>query len=126
MTDNEQKELNRYQQYYNANKLAYMMTENQKLPESQDAKLLRYDYNTRQVDKLSVTKKVNQEDMAIVEFLDQRKKRMLKHVKERDINYFTAEEVQTAIQDIEKMGLKNIDVGFEPVRLPSQPQPEAN
>ena len=34
MTDNEQRELNRYQQYYNANKLAYMMTENQKLPES--------------------------------------------------------------------------------------------
>ena len=93
MTDNEQKELNRYQQYYNANKLAYMMTENQKLPESQDAKLLRYDYNTRQVDKLSVTKKVTPEDMVIVEFLDQRKKRMLKHVKERDIDYFTPEEV---------------------------------
>lgn len=93
MTDNEQKELNRYQQYYNANKLAYMMTENQKLPEAQDAKLLRYDYNTRQVDKLSVTKKVTPEDMAIVEFLDQRKKRMLKHVKERDIDYFTPEEV---------------------------------
>ena len=93
MTDNEQKELNRYQQYYNANKLAYMMTENQKLPESQDAKLLRYDYNTRQVDKLSVTKKVTPEDMAIVEFLDLRKKRMLKHVKERDIDYFTPEEV---------------------------------
>ena len=93
MTDNEQKELNRYQQYYNANKLAYMMTENQKLPESQDAKLLRYDHNTRQVDKLSVTKKVTPEDMAIVEFLDLRKKRMLKHVKERDIDYFTPEEV---------------------------------
>lgn len=47
MTDNEQRELNRYQQYYNANKIAYMMAENQKLPESQDAKLLRYDHNTR-------------------------------------------------------------------------------
>jgi hypothetical protein len=70
-----------------------MMTENQKLPESQDAKLLRFDHNTRQVDKLSVTKKVTPEDMAIVEFLDQRKRRMLKHVKERDIDYFTAEEV---------------------------------
>jgi hypothetical protein len=93
MTENEKKELNRYQQYYNANKLAYMMTENQKLPESQDAKLLRFDHNTRQVDKLSVTKKVTHEDMAIVEFLDQRKKRMLKHVKERNIDYFTAEEV---------------------------------
>jgi len=31
--------------------------------------------------------------MAIVEFLDLRKKRMLKHVKERDIDYFTPEEV---------------------------------
>ncbi len=64
--------------------------------------------------------------MAIVEFLDQRKKRMLKHVKERDIDYFTAEEVQTAIEDIEKLGLKDIDVGGEPVRLPSQPKPEIN
>jgi hypothetical protein len=126
MTENEQKELNRYQQYYNANKLAYMMTENQKLAESKDTKLLRFDHNTRQVEKLSVTKKVTPEDMAIVEFLDQRKKRMLKHVKERDIDYFTAEEVQTAIEDIEKLGLKDIDVGGEPVRLPSQPKPEIN
>ncbi len=93
MTDNEQRELNRYQQYYNANKLAYMMTENQRLPESSDAKLLRFDHNTRQVEKLSVTKKVNGEDLALVEFLDLRRKRMLKHVKERDINYFTPDEI---------------------------------
>lgn len=47
MTDNETKELNRYQSYYNANKLAYMMSENQMLPEDKDAKLLRYDANTK-------------------------------------------------------------------------------
>lgn len=73
MTDNETKELNRYQQYYNANKLAYMMSENQMLPEDKDAKLLRYDANTKQVDKINIAKKVTKEDMEIVDFLDKRK-----------------------------------------------------
>ena len=46
------------------------MTENQKLPESQEQKLLRYDHNTRQVEKLGVAKKVNEEDLALVDILD--------------------------------------------------------
>lgn len=93
------------------------MSENQKLPEAADAKLLRYDMNTRQVEKLNVVKKVNVEDLGLVEFLDERRKRLLRNVKERDMDYFTPAEVSNAIKDIEKLGLKDINVNNDPVSV---------
>ena len=58
---------------------------------------MRYDHNTRQVEKLGVAKKVNYEDLALVEFLDNRRKRMFKDLKERDVEYMSKEEVADAI-----------------------------
>lgn len=93
MTDAEQRELNRYQQYYNANKLAYMMAENQKLPENFDNKLLRYDANTRQVERLNITKKIDSDEVGTIVYLDDRRKRLLKDIKEKDIDYLTNTEI---------------------------------
>jgi hypothetical protein len=49
------------------------LNENVKLREPFENRLLRYDGNTREVEKLHVPKKVSTEDLATVEFIEERR-----------------------------------------------------
>ena len=62
MTEAEMRELDKYKSYYNANKISYMLKENVDLQEDYDNRLLRYDGNTREVEKINVPKKITHED----------------------------------------------------------------
>ena len=85
MSEAEMRELDKYKADDNANKISYMLKENVNLQEDYDNRLLRYDGNTREVEKLNVPKKVSHEDQATVDFLEERRKRIIKVIKEKDI-----------------------------------------
>lgn len=102
------RELEKYKAYYNANKISYMLKENVDLQEPFENRLLRYDGNTREVEKLHVPKRVSEEDQATVDFLEERRKRLLKVLKERDIDDLEPVEIEEAGLLIEKLGLNQI------------------
>ena len=77
MTEAEMRELKKYKAFYNANKLSYLMKENTDLLEPYENRLLRYDGNTREIEKLYIPKKMTDDDNAAVDFLEERKKRIL-------------------------------------------------
>lgn len=91
------RELERYKGYYNANKLSYLMSENVNLREPFENRILRYDGNTREVEKLNIAKKLTQDDQATVDYLEERRKRILKTVKEQGIEFLKPEEIEDAI-----------------------------
>ena len=94
-----------------------MMGENQKLPENHENKLLRYDANTRQVEKLNITKKIDSDEVGTIVYLDDRRKRLLKDIKEKNIDYLTNTEIEEAIKSIEAFGLKNLNVDEPPASM---------
>jgi hypothetical protein len=73
--------------------------------------LLRYDGNTREVEKLHVPKKVSTEDLATIEFIEERRKRILKAIKEMDINDLDPIDIEEAGLLIEKLGLNKLEPG---------------
>lgn len=103
--------MDKYKNYYNANKLSYLLNENVKLREPFENRLLRYDGNTREVEKLHVPKKVSTADLATIEFIEERRKRILKAIKEMDINDLDPIEIEKAGLLIEKLGLNKLEPG---------------
>ncbi len=105
------RELDKYKNFYNANKLSYLLNENVKLREPFENRLLRYDGNTREVEKLHVPKKVSTADLATIEFIEERRKRILKAIKEMDINDLDPIDIEEAGLLIEKLGLNKLEPG---------------
>ena len=78
------------------------MTDNRSLEErkkypnilTEQNKLLRYDANTRQIEKIKTAKKCFTEEMDIVKFLDNRKKRILTEYKEKDVIDMAPDEIK--------------------------------
>jgi len=58
------------------------MKENCELLEPYENRLFRYDGNTREVEKLNIAKKISENDQATIDYLEERRKRLLKTVKE--------------------------------------------
>ena len=113
MTAAEMRELDRYKAFYHANKLSYMIRENVEMQEPYENRLLRYDGNTREVERLNITKKgadINQ-DQATIDYLDDRKKRLIRQVKEMPLEKLTPVEMEDAILTMEKLGMVDIEPG---------------
>jgi hypothetical protein len=68
----------------------------------EDHRLLRYDHNTNQVERLLTIKKVVREEMPIIEFLEKRKMRIMKEMKEKNIESMTPGEIETAILQMQR------------------------
>jgi hypothetical protein len=57
MTKAEARELDKYKSFFHSNKISYLMRENVLLQEPHENRILRYHGNTREVERLAITKK---------------------------------------------------------------------
>jgi hypothetical protein len=79
MTAAEARELESYKTLYNANKISYLLRENVELQEPNENRLLRYDGNTHEVDRLKSI--VKGADRSTIEVIEDRRKRIMLELK---------------------------------------------
>lgn len=111
MTDAESRNLAHFASYFNANKLSYLMRENVQLAEDEQNRLLRYDGNTREIEKLQITKKLTKDEQATIAYLDDRKRRLVRAIKEKHTDDLEPAEIEQAIEQIEALGLADLMEG---------------
>lgn len=73
------------------------MKENCDLREDGENRILRYNGNTREVERINITKKINNAEQATANYLDERRRRLIRDIKEMRVDEIPPEDIDDAI-----------------------------